>query len=163
MRLIASWPPQVAACVLLARRGVNLICHVLAYKGHHIETIEPGASVLEAVQRMNARGIGSLIVTNGAGPVGIFTERDVLVRVVAAQADPRTLEVGQVMTTDLVTIDPMTSVAEAMSLITERRCRHLPVVDDGKLIGMVSSGDLTAWLTRDQQQTIYDLTDYITR
>lgn len=152
-----------AACVLLARTGVILICHVLAYKGHHIESVEPDASVFDAVQRMNARGIGSLIVLDDARPVGIFTERDVLVRIVAAQADPRTVTVQQVMTTDLVTIDPMTSLVEAMSLITERRCRHLPVIDDGKLVGMVSSGDLTAWLVRDQQQTIYELTDYITR
>ncbi len=142
--------------------AVNQIRHVLAKKGCHIETIEPTASVLEAVQRMNDRRIGSLIVCDREVPIGIFTERDVLVRVVAAFADPRTITVDHVMTRDLVTVTPETSIAEAMALITRLRCRHLPVVEGQRLIGLVSSGDLTAWLVRDQQQTIYDLHDYIT-
>ncbi len=141
---------------------MNQISHVLAKKGSRIETIEPKASVLDAVQRMNDRRIGSLIVCDHEVPVGIFTERDVLMRVVAVFADPRTTLVEVVMTRDLVTIAPDTSIAEAMALITHRRCRHLPVVEGGRLIGLVSSGDLTAWLVRDQQQTIYDLHDYIT-
>ncbi len=141
---------------------MNQISHVLAKKGSRIETIEPNASVLDAVQRMNDRRIGSLIVCERDVPVGIFTERDVLMRVVAVFADPRTTLVEVVMTRDLVTIAPDTSIAEAMALITHRRCRHLPVVEGGRLIGLVSSGDLTAWLVREQQQTIYDLHDYIT-
>ncbi len=141
---------------------MNQISHVLAKKGSRIETIEPNASVLDAVQRMNDRRIGSLIVCERDVPVGIFTERDVLMRVVAVFADPRTTLVERVMTRELVTIAPDTSIAEAMALITHRRCRHLPVVDGGRLVGLVSSGDLTAWLVRDQQQTIYDLHDYIT-
>ncbi|MGE5183086.1 MAG: CBS domain-containing protein [Acidobacteriota bacterium] len=141
---------------------MNHISHVLAKKGNRIETIEPKASVLDAVQRMNDRRIGSLIVCERDVPIGIFTERDVLMRVVAVFADPRTTLVERVMTRDLVTIAPDTTIAEAMALITHRRCRHLPVVDGGRLIGLVSSGDLTAWLVRDQQQTIYDLHDYIT-
>lgn len=141
---------------------MNQIRHVLARKGRHVHAIDPQVSVGDAVQLMNELRIGSLVVVDGAELVGIFTERDVLRRVVAACVDPRTTPVSAVMTRDLITVEPMTSIAIAMSLITEHRCRHLPVVEDGHLVGLVSSGDLTAWLVTDQQQTIWDLYFYIT-
>lgn len=141
---------------------MNLIRNILARKGPHVHAIDPQATVAQAVEVMNELHIGSLVVIEGEELVGIFTERDVLRRVVAACADPRTTLVSEVMTRDLVTVEPMTSLAVAMSLITEHRCRHLPVVEDGRLIGLVSSGDLTAWLVSDQQQQIWDLYFYIT-
>jgi CBS domain-containing protein len=141
---------------------VNQIRHILAHKGPHVHAIDPQATVSQAVEVMNELRIGSLVVVDGEELVGIFTERDVLRRVVAACVDPRTALVESVMTRELVTIEPDTSIAIAMSLITEHRCRHLPVVEDGRLLGLVSSGDLTAWLVSDQQQTIWDLYFYIT-
>ena len=141
---------------------MNQIRHILAHKGTHVHAIDPQATVSQAVEVMNELHIGSLVVIDGDELVGIFTERDVLRRVVAACVDPRTAPVATVMTRDLVTVEPDTSIAIAMSLITEHRCRHLPVVEDGRLLGMVSSGDLTAWLVSDQQQTIWDLYFYIT-
>jgi CBS domain-containing protein len=141
---------------------VNDIRNILARKGPHVHAIDPQATVSQAVEVMNELRIGSLVVIEGEELVGIFTERDVLRRVVAACGDPRTTPVSEVMTRDLVTVEPATSLATAMSLVTEHRCRHLPVVEDGRLVGLVSSGDLTAWLVTDQQQTIWDLYFYIT-
>lgn len=142
---------------------------VLALKGRHVETVSADATVLEAVARMNERRIGSVLVAatyrpgEPYGPVGIFTERDVLVRVVARGLDPATTYVRDVMTVELVTIRADTTVAEAMRIITERRCRHLPVVDATGLCGLISIGDLTKWVVHDQQQTIEDLNGYLRR
>jgi CBS domain-containing protein len=104
-----------------------------------------------------------LLVTARGRPVGIFTERDVLVRVVAAGLDPNRTVVHEVMTQNPVVIRSDMTVNEAMRVITERRCRHLPVIDRGELRGLISIGDLMSWLVRDQQRTIEDLYDYVTR
>jgi CBS domain-containing protein len=104
-----------------------------------------------------------LLVLERGRPVGIFTERDVLVRVVAAGLDPKVTPVGEVMTRSLVAVHSETTVGEAMRIITEKRCRHLPVVDDTRLRGLISIGDLTSWLVRDHERTIADLHDYIHR
>ena len=136
---------------------------VLADKGDTVEAIAPDTSVLRAVERMNQCHIGSLVVCDGERPVGIFTERDVLVRVVARGLDPKRTPVGEVMTRDLIAIRPDVTVTEAMLVITERRCRHLPVVDDRGLRGLISIGDLTRWIVRDQEQTIEDLYEYLRR
>ena len=127
-----------------------------------IETTTPNTTVLAAVATMNDRHIGSLLVIEEERPIGILTERDILVRVVEAGRDPATTPVAQVMTRELVLIDLETSVVEAMTIMTERRCRHLPVVDGNRLCGLVSSGDLTAWIVQEHQRTIHDLHDYIT-
>jgi CBS domain-containing protein len=139
------------------------IAHVLAQKGSHVETISPEAMVLGAVQRMNERKIGALLITDRDRPVGIFTERDVLVRVVAAGLDPGTTPVNEVMTRSPIVIRSDVTVSQAMLVITERRCRHLPVIDDGELRGLISIGDLMSWLVRYQQRTIEDLYDYVNR
>ena len=138
------------------------INQVLAHKGRHIERIEAEASVAEAVARMNVRRIGSVLVTRDDVLVGILTERDVLVRVVGEGRDPLDTEVGDVMTRELVTVALDTPLHVAMQLVTELRCRHLPVLDEGRLVGLVSGGDLTASLLREQERTIFDLQDYIT-
>ena len=92
-----------------------------------------------------------------------FTERDVLVRVVAAGLDPQGTPVGEVMTRSPVAVRSGQTVGDAMRIITERRCRHLPVIDDNRLHGLISIGDLTSWLVRDQERTIADLHDYMNR
>ena len=139
------------------------IRQVLAHKGGDVETIDPHTSVFDAVEQMNKRRIGALLVCDGDRPIGIFTERDVLVRVVAKRLDPETTPVGEVMTRGLVTVGAETSVVEAMMVITAKRCRHLPVFDGAELCGLVSIGDLMSWIVRDQQLTITDLYDYICR
>ena len=112
---------------------------------------------------MNQAHVGALLVTDGERPIGILTERDVLVRVIAERRDPATTLVHEVMTRTLVTVTTETSVADAMVTVTDRRCRHLPVMDGDRVCGMISIGDLTSWLVRDQQRTIDDLHDYVTR
>ena len=136
---------------------------VLDHKGDTVEAIAPETSVFRAVERMNECHIGSLIVCDGNRPVGIFTERDVLVRVIARGLDPKQTPVSEVMTRELIAIRPDVTVAEAMMVITDRRCRHLPVIDERGLRGIVSIGDLTRWVVRDQQQTIDELYEYMRR
>ncbi|HEU4731332.1 MAG TPA: CBS domain-containing protein [Kofleriaceae bacterium] len=136
---------------------------LLESKGNDVVTVSPQATVLTAVQRMNERKIGALVVVERDRPVGMFTERDVLVRIVAAGLDPNTTPVNEVMTRNPVVIRPETTVNEAMLVITRRRCRHLPVMDERGLLGMISIGDLTSWVVRHQQRTIEDLYDYMNR
>jgi CBS domain-containing protein len=125
--------------------------------------VSPDTTVLGAVQRMNELRIGALLVTDGGRPIGIFTERDVLVRVVVAGLDPNTTPVNEVMTRNPVVVRSDVTVGQAMMIITERRCRHLPVIDGPKLRGLISIGDLTSWLVRHQQRMIDDLHDYMNR
>ncbi|MFW6051124.1 MAG: CBS domain-containing protein [Myxococcota bacterium] len=134
---------------------------VLEAKGSDVQTAGPNEPVVDAVARMNDHGIGALVVVDGGRPVGVFTERDVLRRVVAEGRDPRATRVQDVMSTDVVVIAPHVTVEEAMSVITERRCRHLPVVEGGRMVGLISSGDLTKWVTRNQARDIQDLVEYI--
>jgi CBS domain-containing protein len=139
------------------------LANVLAHKGNDVVTVALETTVLIAVQQMNDRKIGALLVLDRGRPVGIFTERDVLVRVVAACLDPKVTPVGEVMTRSLVAVHSETTVGEAMRIITEKRCRHLPIVDDSRLRGLISIGDLMSWLVRDQERTITDLHDYMNR
>ncbi|MBK9032299.1 MAG: CBS domain-containing protein [Myxococcales bacterium] len=134
---------------------------VVDAKVGRIEKVDVSATVCAAVGLMNEREIGSVLVFEGTRLVGIFTERDVLVRVVGERRDPTTLLVGEVMSTELNVVEPSTTVEEAMAIMTARRHRHLPVVDGDQVVGLVSAGDLTRWVIRDQQRSIYDLTDYI--
>jgi len=135
---------------------------VLADKGRHVYTIAPTATVRDTVRLMNDNGVGAMLVLIDDKLVGIFTERDVLRRVVDAGRDPNTTRVGEVMTTDLVQVDPATTVEEAMALMTKHRYRHLPVMQDGKIAGVISIGDLTRWVSITQEGELRKMVDYIT-
>lgn len=108
-----------------------------------IHSVRPTVSVTECVRRMNALGIGAMLVMEDDQLQGIFTERDAITRVLGAGLDPTSTAVSGVMTKNPVSVSTSTSLEEAMSIVTNRRIRHLPVVDDGKVLGVVSSGDLT--------------------
>ncbi len=135
---------------------------ILADKDPDIHTVGPDIRVSDAVRDMNYNNIGALIVLERGRIVGIFTERDVLVRVVAADLDPVTTAVKDVMTENPDCVTTTMTVEEAMLLITENRFRHLPVVQNGQLCGLISSGDLTRWVVRNQKHQIDDLNSYIT-
>jgi len=135
---------------------------IIEMKGAHVHSVSPKASVLDAVRQMNEERIGCLLVKEDDAVVGIFTERDVLTRVVDSGLDPAGTRVSEVMTTDPVSVRSTLTVPEAMAVVTERRCRHLPVIEEGRLIGMVSIGDLTRWAVRGQAIHIQHLVDYIT-
>jgi CBS domain-containing protein len=135
---------------------------VLAEKGFQVHTVPSGASVREAARRMSEAGIGSLLVTRLDQPVGIFTERDALTRVIDAGVDVDRTAVGDVMASAMLTVRPAMPVDEAMELMTNSRCRHLPVVDGTRLAGIVSIGDLMRWVLIHQQEDLRHMTDYIT-
>jgi CBS domain-containing protein len=110
---------------------------------------------------MCAARVGALLVCAEGQPVGIFTERDLMTRVILAGRDPAKTLVTDVMSRDLVYIEPSTRVPEAMAVMTAKRCRHLPVMSEGRLVGMISIGDLVRDLSRDQEFDLHRLTDYI--
>ena len=135
---------------------------ILAVKGSQVWTIDQDACVLDAVFRMKENKIGALVVTDQNQLAGIFTERDVLHKVVGARRDPAQTRVSEVMTTELFCCRPETTVDEARAAMRDRRVRHLPVMDgDGRMIGLVSIGDLNAHRLTSQEQTIYMLHEYL--
>ena len=119
-------------------------------EGKLIRAVGPDASVTECVRLMTAEKIGALIVLDGERLTGMFTERDALNKVLAPGLDPRNTTVAEVMTKNPIWIPPTTTVGDAMELITRRRFRHLPIVDNGKVLAVISSGDLTHWLVQDK-------------
>lgn len=139
---------------------MDLVRDLLARKGTDIVAVAPGATVLEAARLMNARGTGSVLVLEGKKLAGIFTERDVLRRVVAEQRDPSTTAVRDVMTTSLITCKPETPVEECAGVMTQRRIRHLPVVGPEGLCGLVTSGDVLAFQFAEQEATLKHLSNY---
>ena len=135
---------------------------LIADKGRQVYTVSPAATVREAVREMNEKGVGALLVLVEDHPVGIFTERDVLRRVVDEGRNPQATRVADVMTTDVLVVEPTTPVEQVMATMTARRIRHLPVVDAGELVGIISIGDVTRWMSRNQEAHIQRMTDYIT-
>ena len=134
---------------------------ILDRKGTDVATIDRDASVLEAAVKMNDRRIGAVVVTSGDHVVGVFTERDILTRVVATERVPHEVKVGDVMTSPMACCHRDTKLSECRAIMTTRRIRHLPVVEEGKLHGLVSSGDIMANEVADQQSTIEYLHEYL--
>jgi CBS domain-containing protein len=140
---------------------MDTIGHILKEKGHAVHTTDPKATVLHAVEVMCGKKVGSLLVIEGGAPVGIITERDLMTDVVLARRDPAATRVEEVMATDVVCVDPSTPTEEAMAIMTEKRCRHLPVVEGTKIVGVISIGDLVRWASRNHEFQVRMLTDYI--
>jgi len=132
-------------------------------KGEAIHSVGPDTLVTECVRLMTASKIGALIVMDGERLIGIFTERDALNKVLAGGLDPRNTKVSAVMTKDPYCIPPTTTVDDAMKLISKRRFRHLPIVDNGKVLAVISSGDLTHWLVQDRMGEVQELVDLAAR
>jgi len=125
--------------------------------GRKVYSVSPEISVTECVKQMNDLRIGAMLVMEDDKLVGIFTERDALTRVLGAGLEPSYTKVSAVMTGNPVCVTPFTPLDEAQTIITNQRIRHLPVVQDDKVLGMVSSGDLTKWLVRDQSREIREM------
>ena len=134
---------------------------VLRRKGDGVYSVGPLATVIDAVNVMNDHHVGSVLVIEGGSPVGIFSERDVLVRVVAAHRDPRQTLVRDVMTTRLHTASPDQTLLDLMRLMTERRCRHVPVMEGETLLGLVSIGDVTKATQHNLRLEVRELSNYI--
>lgn len=135
---------------------------VLEQKGKQVYVTSPTQSILDAIKTMQEKKVGALLVVDNGKPVGMFTERDVMTRVVACECNPAETPVSEVMTSSLAAVGPDTTVQQAMAIVTEKRYRHLPVMDGDELLGLVSSGDLMHWVVKSQSYEIESLVRYIT-
>jgi CBS domain-containing protein len=141
---------------------VNRLAEILEEKGKGVLEIDADASVLDAVQLMVEKNVGSLLVTVSGEITGIVTERDYLRRVTLEGRTDAETRVGEIMSSPLVVVTPETSIDECMAVMTDRRIRHLPVVEDGHVVGLVSIGDLVKFKSKQQTFEIQYLTNYIT-
>lgn len=135
---------------------------LLDAKGRMIWSTAPTASVFEALQQMAEHNVGALIVMEGKGVAGIFSERDYARKVVLMGRSSREMKVSDIMSTQVITVTPAQSIEECMKLMTDHRIRHLPVVEEGSVAGLVSIGDIVRSIIEDQRSTIHYLEDYIT-
>lgn len=134
---------------------------LLGSKGREVFTIAPDTSVFAALEMMAARNVGALVVTERGSVVGIFSERDYARKVILKDRASRGTLVNEIMTPDVVTVSTSSTLDDCMSLMTDRRIRHLPVVEDGRLIGIVSVGDVVKSVMAEQQFLIDQLQEYI--
>ncbi len=130
-------------------------------KGHGVQSVHPDDSVFDAIQKMADANIGSLIVIEDDRPVGIFTERDYARSVILKGKSSPTTPVRDIMTAKVVYVQPEQTVEECMAIMTDKHIRHLPVLRDEKLIGMISIGDLVKSIIADQKFTIEQLEQFI--
>ncbi len=135
--------------------------HLLDGKGRALFSIEPEDPVLEAIRMMAERHVGALLVMRGTELAGILSERDYARKVVLLGRSSAETPVWQIMTSPVITVSPDNSVQDCMRLMTDRRIRHLPVVEGGKVVGMISIGDLVKAVIEEQQKTIEQLETYI--
>jgi CBS domain-containing protein len=140
---------------------VDLVSDILDEKGHEVLEIDADAPVFEAVKRMVEANVGSLLVSDAGRHIGIVTERDYLRRIALERRDDETIAVRDVMSSPLVVVTPDTSIDECMAVMTDRRIRHLPVVDEGIVVGIVSIGDVVKFTSRRQSFELKFLTDFI--
>jgi CBS domain-containing protein len=138
------------------------VSHLLSNKGSDVWSVEADEPVLQAIQVMAERHVGALPVLRGGELVGLVSERDYARKVVLHGRSSAETFVWQIMSSPVVTVAPGESVRRCMEIMTERRIRHLPVVADGAMVGMVSIGDLVRAVIEEQQQTIEHLEKFIT-
>jgi CBS domain-containing protein len=140
---------------------VARIAEILRRKGTDVLKIEASATVFDAIKKIVEHNVGSILVTRGGDVIGIMTERDYLRKIAILGRTSHDTLVEQIMTTPLVYITPETTIEESMAIMTDRRIRHLPVVENDEVIGVVSIGDLVKFQTQEQSFQIKYLTEYI--
>jgi CBS domain-containing protein len=138
------------------------LAKILEEKGSDVLEIDADASVFDAVKAMVEANVGSLLVTEGGEIAGIVTERDYLRRVTLEGRTDKDTPVREIMSSPLVVARPETTIDECMAIMTDRRIRHVPVIDEGSVVGVVSIGDLVKFKSKQQTFEIQYLTDYIT-
>jgi len=138
------------------------ILSILKSKPERLVSVSPSETVQEAVAVMNQHKIGCTVVLEDGALAGIFTERDILARVVAGGLDPKTTLVRTVMTSPVQTVTPSTSIDDVMALMFEKRIRHIPVMDDGKIVTLISIGDVNRWTVLVHKAEAEALRNYVT-
>lgn len=134
---------------------------ILRQKGSEVYSISADATVYEALEMLEEKNVGALLVMDGDTLAGLLSERDYVRKVKLKGHSSTDLKVSEIMSTPVVTVPPTATVDECMRCMTNKRCRHLPVVSEGKLVGVVSIGDLVNWIMTVQDVTIHQLEDYI--
>lgn len=140
---------------------MKTVKQLLSGKGSQIYSIYPDARVIEALQLMAQKDVGALVVLEGGRLVGILSERDYARKVILHGKSSADVLVREIMTAEVVTVDPSRTVEECMALVTQRRVRHLPVLENDQLVGVVSIGDLVKETIAEQGETIKQLESYI--
>lgn len=141
---------------------MNTIGQLLEAKPKDIWSISPQATVYEALQIMLKKDVGALLVTDKGKLVGILSERDYARKVILEERNSKNTTVGELMTKDVFYTDTKSTIQECMALMTAKRIRHLPVLENNKLIGIITIGDLVKQIISDQEFTIKELEKYIT-
>jgi len=154
-QLKALWPGQY---VIKLSCAVRL---VLKRKGNDVWFVAPDQTVYEAIECMADKGVGALLVISGDKLVGIISERDYARKGILQGKSSKTTLVNEIMTSPVIFTAPDRAVDECMGIITRNRIRHLPIVEYGKVLGVVSIGDLVKWIVSEQEETIEHLQDYI--
>ena len=134
---------------------------ILKRKGSEVHSITPEVTVYEALEQMAVNGIGALLVMDGTDLVGIISERDYARKVILAGRSSKDMKVHEIMSSPAVTVNLKTTIDECMERMTDKRCRHLPVVEGGRIVGVVSIGDVVHWIITAQDLEIRQLEDYI--
>ncbi|TYB32351.1 MAG: CBS domain-containing protein [Flexistipes sinusarabici] len=140
---------------------MSTVKDILSKKESQVHTVSPEKTVFEALKIMSDEDIGALIVTVGDSVKGIFSERDYARKVILKGKSSKDLKVSDIMTTDVLFVTPKNTVEECMALMTEKRIRHLPVLENKKLTGLVSIGDIVKQVISDHKFTIKELEKYI--
>lgn len=141
---------------------MNKIKDLLRYKRADVWTIRPDATVYEALELMAEKNIGALPVVERDELIGIFSERDYARKCILMGRNSKETTVAELMSSPVVTINPDFTIEQCLALMTDRQFRHLPVVDEGGLCGIVSIGDIGKWVISEQRSMIHDLEGYIT-
>ncbi len=137
------------------------VSEILRGKGSDVLKIEKAATVFDAITRLVEANVGSILVTENDTVVGIMSERDYLRKVAIKGRTSHDTTVGEIMSTPLIYVTPETTIEESMAIMTDRRIRHLPVVEDDEVIGIISIGDVVKFQSREQSFQIKYLTEYI--
>lgn len=141
---------------------MRLVQDILSFKGNDVYSVGPGITIFEAVQMMADKSVGALLVMENDKPIGIVTERDYARKVALEGRSSRDALVKDIMSTRVLCVNPQRTIQDCMALMTDKRARHLPVVDHKNVIGMISIGDLVKAVIAEQQFVIDQLHDYIT-
>lgn len=141
---------------------MSFVIEILKTKGHDVWTVSPDSTVYDALQTMADKNVGALLVVEGDKLVGVFSERDYARKVILKGKASKDTLVREIMSTELVWVRPDQTIGVCMELMTNKRIRHLPVLDEGRLVGVISIGDVVKAIISEQEFTIQQLEHYIT-